>query len=1394
MSDKLAKRILNLIKAEEWSEIEELLLNTEDDWVLEMVEQQMYRAEGPQWVNGILSSLSCQTRESTNLRLKVYQAVLRVVRVEVAGRERSIGELVAVLMMHVDTFPSHTLVTLVDQYVELVRSGQPLQGRWVDLMAKTITSVSHKEEVTVEGLKMAGEDYRYQVVKTLCDLPWSAETAISLLSVIKDMDLPKEELEDVIHKVKEVLKKVDYQSVPPLVYHLVQVVHSKLPHRVLQLVINYFNKQDLKMESSQGQDHSSDIRTEDLMNDDAIEDSKKTDLTEAKGTVILHLTHHAQYNPALVQDFLKHMRSSIWLTERLVTPFNLALAFSLTSVEKFQDKILDSLKSCLLKFFREEEQSQHCQWLRDAWASDCDVRSAFITTVENCGMGWDQVSQGLVQLACGLLESGGGTKGETYASQRAVELAGLLLPLIIKRQPHLIRSVISQLSCFILSSSSPEQYIVILEKLVRAVPLTVLNHHDVLRETLEYLEHLPLGAATHLLLALNPLLKMNIALKDSLMIILRKMLFSRKIESRQIAVRGFLQFLKYFRVMGTLPSSQASMSFSSSLSSTSVNVNVHSVFNSSTNEALCLELLGVLRRCFSQQQEVKCTLYQGLYEVCAANPHLVVSVMELLLQHSRTFMDLRPDALNPVQLKRVVQVQGESVILQEPLGDLLSALAACQAYYHKHRDLVAAADGENDEDNVVSVLNETCSLFDKLIEKLSGCDLGDMGINTNGDFSSGSAAGKKNLLNAQVMATVFDSLLEYIFLTKKPSQETVPTVLSLFRSQQKIVDLITEKNQRPGKKGEGSKTRGRGRLPSKPTAPFKSNLSLRVTADILATTLAEEEGQDGEGANDSIRTVLGNNHGFQMYLLNVVEINLSSFKGLTRLEREKLLPPLKTTAKILLEECIGCVGGPDASDVREVTRLRQSLNIVATIMSIFCKHFKHKLEAVLKDVLGKTEVSSLSVLLHKIAKRCRKMLLRILHHKERDSLLKDATILVQMINTVSQSMDYNSPLLREVQEWVLQLSKDQNFDNPALTEALLKLLFQLSDQVKANHSMTWELAQELHSKLGDHKEDTEVKSHDKYSVVTEDSAPTVLGVTLIHLDTALALVELVVCKMRASLSAGGNYDLEKVEQCIITKCSAVISGIHEIIQSALPLGSLVDHTLTTVTKLYNALSSYVKYYLDLYRLRSHTQLSEKFEKLVKMSGDLVSGPVYPMITYIDTIQRQVSDMGKGTKKGTVLITRAIKESKLIPSLIFAVERYENHLITLSRKSRINLMHGMKVSTNRDFRIMVSALVEDIEGENGEGENGEEEAAGRKNGNGVTNSPTSDRDSGDEDRSVNSPPSSPDVSSSSKKHNFKSSSSNLAQKRKTMSQEHKGIAQSQHQVSQTKKSKMSLKRK
>lgn len=70
------------------------------------------------------------------------------------------------------------------------------------------------------------------------------------------------------------------------------------------------------------------------------DDSRQRELTEAKGTVVLHITHFAQYNPALVRDYIKFIRASTWLGEKLVTPFNLTLSLSLSSIERYEEQVV----------------------------------------------------------------------------------------------------------------------------------------------------------------------------------------------------------------------------------------------------------------------------------------------------------------------------------------------------------------------------------------------------------------------------------------------------------------------------------------------------------------------------------------------------------------------------------------------------------------------------------------------------------------------------------------------------------------------------------------------------------------------------------------------------------------------------------------------------------------------------------------------------------------------------------------------------------------------------------------------------------------------------------------------------------------------------------------------
>ena len=144
----------------------------------------------------------------------------------------------------------------------------------------------------------------------------------------------------------------------------------------------------------------------------------------------------------------------------------------------------------------------------------------------------------------------------------------------------------------------------------------------------------------------------------------------------------------------------------------------------------------------------------------------------------------------------------------------------------------------------------------------------------------------------------------------------------------------------------------------------------------------------------------------------------------------------------------------------------------------------------------------------------------------------------------------------------------------------------------------------------------------------------------------------------------------------------------------------MDVIIKKADKLYGILSRFVQYYLDIFRHKRNPQISEKFERVVQMSGELLSEPLYNFLNYIE-------DTRSNTQKGVGVLT-AMRESRVIPSLIFAIEKYEKLIIQLSKKSKVNLMVHMKLSTLRDFKIEASKLRPEEEEEEEEENESEEE--------------------------------------------------------------------------------------
>lgn len=148
------------------------------------------------------------------------------------------------------------------------------------------------------------------------------------------------------------------------------------------------------------------------------------------------------------------------------------------------------------------------------------------------------------------------------------------------------------------------------------MPLSMLENLSCVYELMEALVQIPASTANDLLDAVIPLTKISPSIRDHLIILLRKALYSRITETRQLAVTGFLKLVKNLKISNLAALSQSSSSsgsFSSGRSMfTQISLNQTSQTNSgSSNEALCLEVLRILKRCFMQQAEVRCQFYKG---------------------------------------------------------------------------------------------------------------------------------------------------------------------------------------------------------------------------------------------------------------------------------------------------------------------------------------------------------------------------------------------------------------------------------------------------------------------------------------------------------------------------------------------------------------------------------------------------------------------------------------------------------------------------------------------------------------------------------------------------------------------------------------------------------------
>uniref|UniRef100_A0A3Q3C1A7 FA complementation group I n=1 Tax=Haplochromis burtoni TaxID=8153 RepID=A0A3Q3C1A7_HAPBU len=1209
-----------------------------------------------------------------NRRLLLYQHCIPLcesgdLQTEVAA------DIIGLLMLETHTLSGPSLATLGSLFVDAIKVGKMSSGKSLELFPTVLTALAACEALSYGKGELSGEEYKKQLINSLCSSRWDPQCVIHLTTMFRDVPLSSEELQFVVEKVLRMFNKLDLQEIPPLVYQLLLLSAKGCKKQVLDGIVGYFKEQDTRQEEEQKHGDSLDLEVQSIPQDQ---------LRHVEGTAILHIVFAIRLDHELAREFLKGFKVMYNITSYAdLCPFSVALLLSVARIQRYEEQVFELLKGAIIKSFKDEQLQQGSKLLQDLLPGHCSVAQMILDTVQNSVFGWDHVTQGLVQLGFFLMDAFGpkpGPFGKTTEgslavartpTQQACKLGGQVLLQGFKMHEPIRGEILEQvLNRLVTKTASPvSHFLDLFSDIVVSAPMILLESSSKVTETFDHLSYLPLATVQGLLKAVQPLLKVSMSLKDALILVLRKAMFSSQLDGRKSAVTGFLLLLKNFKVLGSLASSQCSQAISSS----QIQVDVHSRYNSAANEAFCLEILSSLRRCLSQQADVRLMLYEGFFDVLRRNSQLASSIMQTLLSQLKRYYEPEQDLLPPVKLEPCITAHGDQVYLQEPLAHLLSCTVHCLMWLQNTRQSANpnGDDSDGDEEEEEGYRSDLHAILESMTRRMIKCELEDFELDKSAEFSMGSSVGVKNNIYAVLVMGVYEVLMEYNFIKANYSKRCFEEIIELFSRYHKLSEILKEKS-------------GKGRVPSHKTP--RSLFSMGIISTSI-TVLFRDNTQSREEA----LSVLRSNGEFVRYILSVVVQKIQQLDetghtdGPDGQNADKTFRFLCDMTSVLMWRYTNIPSVVEEGGKKE-KRSSLSQLCLEGLLRIFttCQQRYPDKMAQLLSTMGWTssEKAVHFVMNYFYIRQFQRALFTQLSGGEEDFNSKEAQLLISILSVLSRQLKPSSQQVPFPDVCVCVWGFSLPLEDSAFCKGLLSLLFNLHVLYKSPVGLLLELCQDIHSELGDIDQDVEVEKQSNFAIVNMKTASTAALLVLSQVDRVLDEVDWLIARKKSQTASdklgceatqtAGRQD--PVEKAVTLQLGTLLTALSELVQTALLLGTCTVTLLRELTRTYTILTTLVKYYIQVCASQ-HGSLPARFEKLVKLSGSHLTPQCYSFITYA-----QVLGMAK-----------LLRETKAIPNLIFSIEQYEKYLITLSKKSKVNLMQYMKLSTSRDFRINAATL-------------------------------------------------------------------------------------------------------
>ncbi|KAJ2963285.1 hypothetical protein NQZ79_g1636 [Umbelopsis isabellina] len=1147
-----------------------------------------------------------------------------------APADEKVSSLANFLLPEIDSLPVDALRDVNSYIVEVIRKGDRLQSKIFDLIPKLLaTAITHDTiEVEIDGKlqPLSGNEYVEYIIDKIISCKWHPSYSVGMASAFNEMDCTGLQLQRITDKLLSThlpflyrqLNVLELNELPPLAYQLFLLSRKGEKQGIIAGICHHFQDAEEKMVTAPGKSTNS---------------HAAVDFNRVEGTIIVHMCFAIKQDQELGSEFLKYIKKH---KSRALNSFTLACMLSMARIHRFEDTVLELLKSTIVSVYKDAEKLEQYPWLKEAESLGLykvSIKDMMNVVITKASSGWDQVTQSLVQLGVLLIDTSvssspfkkpSGKSGTNLSpTEETCKLAIEILQKTFKLHDIVRQEIMTHiLSRVVTRASSVMYFLDLLGLLVKECPQILMEADNMskIRETLDYLSFLPLNSAKQLLETLHPIIQRDNRLKEALMLILRKGIFAKAAEGRQIAVHGLLLIIN----------SNGRQSGSSS---------------PPASNATALEILGLLRRCFSQQPEIRQLVYQNLSDIAGEKSDLASDILGMLQTQFQKYYVTDQGTANPLLLDKCVEQSstGGNVHIAEPIHSLVRSLITTMTILKRDRNISSSS------------LSSLTGQIRSLCFRLSKSEPEDYELDKSSNYDMISNVGMRNKCRAQLLLGCYEAAIDYLIHVYAENAENPEIILKIFNKLRILHGILKEKA-----------TNEKGRK-------FATALAESSTLTLGSMTMLSKLIFTGRQHSSNL---LRSNAEFMKYILSITQYKLSKLSASTETLNDTLYESLVSLANVYMEEVIALVGDKDEQPAGEnATKASQELSLsvecLVIIPQLIHQFYPEKLKLFLVNLLQAAQASQLTV------------------DVDMEILIKHFIMILQEL--IEDLVTH--PNLTE-SGWIESFCVDRAIEDPNVAKAALSLLIKFSEQQKHFENIQ-HISNDINAKAGEWENDNDTQhlpTH--YMIINNGTFHVTTQLLFSFLEHEYDGIEWVMNRLRLS----GELDMEgSTAQSQFERSVCERIKIYMAIQTKLAATDLreivAENYLKSLTKCYKALLSLVRL-----KLGTPAYLSPDFCDVVTVGANRLTDNMYKFLTAygqrcqeIEEHNRNTRRKGKGTTVNSKEKAKIIRESKLIPNLIYVVEQYEGNLIKLSKKSKVNLTQNMKRSTARDFRIMVENL-------------------------------------------------------------------------------------------------------